>query len=196
MEQDEQSEGNREMNELNRDMTEETRTTTASANDLERHPAIEFLSLAARLTLGIIFLVSGAEKLGNLNAFAQAIAHYEILPDVAANLFASLIVWTEIMIAVLLIAGAAVRGAALTSGILLTIFIIAIISAMARGLEIDCGCFAPGSGAEPEQVGWPKVFEDIALLAGAIFLIYFPKSPLTIDRLLRREGAAVPSEAA
>ncbi len=184
------------MNEPNRNMTETTATTPPSGNDLERHPAIEFLSLAARLTLGIIFLVSGAEKLGNLNAFAQAIAHYEIVPEVAANLFAGLIVWTEIAIAVLLIAGAGIRGAALTSGVLLTIFIIAILSAMARGLEIDCGCFAPGSGAEPEKVGWPKVFEDIALLAGAIFLIYFPKSPLTLDRLLRREGAAEPSAAA
>lgn len=177
-------------------MTDQTDTTTDGVNDLERHPAIEFLSLAARFTLGIIFLVSGAEKIGTLDAFATAIAHYEIIPEVASNLFASLIVWTEIAIAVLLIAGAAVRGAALTSGVLLTLFIVAILSAMARGLEIDCGCFAPGSGAEPEQVGWPKVFEDLALLAGAVFLIYFPKSPLTIDRLLRREGAAFPSEAA
>ena len=156
---------------------------------LERHPAIEFLSFAARMTLGIIFLVSGAEKLGDLNAFAQAISNYEIIPVVLSNLFATLIVWTEILVAVLLIAGAGIRGAAMMTGTLLITFIIAIVIAMARGLEIDCGCFAPGSGAEPEQVGWPKVFEDIALLAGAIFLIYFPKSPLTLDRLLRKQGA-------
>lgn len=156
---------------------------------LERHPAIEFLSLAARIALGIIFLVSGAEKLGDLNAFAQAISNYEIIPVVLSNFFATLIVWTEIMVAVLLIAGAGVRGAAMVTGTLLITFIIAITIAMARGLEIDCGCFVPGSGTEPDKVGWPKIFEDVALLAGAIFLIYFPKSPLTLDRLLRREGA-------
>ncbi len=158
-------------------------------NALERHPAMQFLSLAARITLGIIFLVSGAEKLGNLNAFAQAISNYEIIPVVLSNTFATLIVWTEIMVAVLLIAGAGVRGAAMVTGALLTTFIIAIIIAMARGLEIDCGCFVPGSGTEPDKVGWPKIFEDLALLAAAIFLIYFPKSPLTLDRLLRRQGA-------
>jgi hypothetical protein len=60
---------------------------------------------------------------------------------------------------------------------------------MARGLQIDCGCFVSAKKATVEQVGWPKVFEDVALLAAAIFLVYFPKSYLTIDGLLRREGA-------
>jgi hypothetical protein len=61
---------------------------------------------------------------------------------------------------------------------------------MARGLEIDCGCFAPADGSAGEKVGWPKVMEDVGLLAAAIFLIYFPKSYFTIDTLLRREGRA------
>lgn len=163
-------------------------TTGPEQNGLDRHPAIEFLSLAIRIGLGIIFLVSGAEKLGDLNGFAQAISKYELIPVVLSNFFASLVVWTEIAVAVLLISGAAVRGAAMMTGTLLTMFIIAILIAMIRGLEIDCGCHAPGVGAEPEKVGWPKVFEDIAYLAGAVFLIYFPKSPLTIDRLLRKQG--------
>ena len=68
------------------------------------------------------------------------------------------------------------------------LFIVAIISAIARGLEIDCGCFGPSANGETANVGWPKVFQDVAWLAIAIFLIYFPKSWLTIDRLLRHEG--------
>lgn len=168
---------------------QETSITQNSSILNEMHPAMQWLSLGVRLVLGVVFLVSGAEKLGTLDAFGLAISKYEIIPFALSNLFAILVVWTEIAIAVLLIAGAAVRGTGLVSGALLTMFIIAILIAMARGLEIDCGCFAPGSGAEPEKVGWPKVFEDLALLAGAVFLIYFPKSPLTIDRLLRRQGS-------
>ncbi|MGE3799914.1 MAG: MauE/DoxX family redox-associated membrane protein [Candidatus Kapaibacterium sp.] len=160
--------------------------TTSTLNEM--HPAMQSLSLAVRILLGVIFLVSGAEKLGALDTFAHAIANYKIIPFALANIFAVLVVWTEIAIAVLLIAGAAVRGTALVTGTLLTVFLIAILTAMARGLEIDCGCFNPAAGVEPEKVGWPKVFEDLALLAGAVFLIYFPKSPLTIDRLLRRQG--------
>ena len=163
--------------------------TEQERRDLDRHPAIEGLSFAARMVLGMIFLVSGAEKLAGLEAFAHAIANYKLLPFALSNFVAVLFVWTEIAIAVLLICGAAVRGAALVTGTMLLLFLIAIVSAMARGLEIDCGCFAPGAGAAPEKVGWPKVFEDLALLAGAIYLIYLPKSPLTIDRLLRRQGA-------
>lgn len=160
---------------------------SSGAVPLEDRPAIQWISLAVRLTLGMIFLVSAAEKLPIMSDFGHAIANYKLLPLSMVNLAALLFVWTELTVAVLLIAGAAVRGAGLVSGAMLTVFIIAIISAMARGLEIDCGCFAPGQG-EPEKVGWPKVFEDIGFLAGAVFLVYFPKSPFTVDRLLRREG--------
>ncbi|MCE2504380.1 MAG: DoxX family membrane protein [Chlorobi bacterium] len=168
-------------------MQESSSTHTKTALN-DEHPAMSWLSFGVRLLLGIIFLVSGAEKLGALDTFAHAIVNYEIIPYSLSNIFALLFVWTEIAIAVLLISGAAIRGAALVTSTLLVIFIVAILTAMARGLEIDCGCFAPDAGIEPEKVGWPKVFEDLALLAGAIFLIYFPKSPFTIDRLLRREG--------
>lgn len=154
---------------------------------LEDRPAIQWVSLAVRLALGVLFLVSAAEKLPILSDFGHAIANYKLLPISMVNLAALLFVWTEMALGVMLIAGAAVRGAGLVSGGLLTLFIIAILIAMARGLEIDCGCFAPGQG-EAEKVGWPKVFEDLAFLAGAIFLVYFPKSPFTLDRLLRKEG--------
>ena len=172
-------------------MTETTTTTEFRENPSplnEMHPAMQGISLVVRMVLGVVFLVSGAEKLGSLDTFAHAIANYEIIPFALSNFFAILVVWTEITIAVLLITGAAVRGTGLVTGTLLTMFLVAILLAMARGLEIDCGCFNPAAGVQPEKVGWPKVFEDLALLAGAIFLIYFPKSPLTIDRILRRQG--------
>jgi uncharacterized membrane protein YphA (DoxX/SURF4 family) len=163
--------------------------STSISDRFSEQPGLDWLTLAVRLFLGTIFLVSGAEKLANLETFGHAIANYQMLPDSLTNLVAVLFVWTEITIAILLISGAAIRGSGFVAGGLLSIFLIAILSAMARGLEIDCGCFAPGAGVQPEKVGWPKVFEDLAMLAGAFYLIYFPKSPLSIDRLLRRQGA-------
>jgi uncharacterized membrane protein YphA (DoxX/SURF4 family) len=156
------------------------------------------LSLAARLVLGAVMLIAGAEKLTAMDTFAHSISNYQLLPLWSVNIAALLFVWTEITVGILLIAGAAVRGSALVSAALLAIFIIAVLTAMARGLEIDCGCAlskadlaAKAAGATPsatEKVGWPKVFVNLATLAAAIFLIYFPKSYLTIDSLLRREG--------
>lgn len=155
---------------------------------LEYHPGIRTLSLVARIVLGVVFLVSGAGKLGNMEAFALAISKYELLPAAWSNVVAAFFVWSEIAVAVLLLTGAAIRGAALVTGAMLVTFIIAVLTAMARGLEIDCGCFAPDSGAEPEQVGWPKIFENLALLAGALYLIYFPRSWVAADEAILRNS--------
>lgn len=154
---------------------------------LSQSPLMQTLSLIARMVLGVVFLVAGAEKLGALDQFGHAIANYQIVPIPLVNIAALLFVWFEITAGILLIAGAAVRGSALVSSALLVAFLIAILTAMARGLKIDCGCFVSANGASGEQVGWPKVMEDVGLLILALFLIYFPHSYLTIDRLLRKE---------
>lgn len=151
-------------------------------------PTVKALSLGVRLFLGIVLLTAGAEKLTALDPFAHAIANYKILPLAMINIAALAFVWMEIVSGILLIAGAAVRGTGLVSAALLLTFIIAISIALARGLQIDCGCFAATPGATPEKVGWPKLMEDIGLLAAAIFLVYFPHSYFTIDRFLRRES--------
>lgn len=154
-------------------------------------PWMQTLSLVARLVLGGVMLIAGAEKISALPQFAISISNYQLLPLESVNIVALLIVWTEVTVGVLLIAGAAVRGSALVSGALLALFIVAILTAMARGLDINCGCAISeadlAAGNKGEQVGWPKIFVNLATLAAAIFLIYFPKSYLTIDRLIRRE---------
>jgi len=48
------------------------------------------------------------------------------------------------------------------------VFIVAISSAMIRGLDIDCGCFAVGGGGS--QVGLMRLLEDIAFLAASCWL--------------------------
>ena len=151
--------------------------------DLASSTAMRVLSMGARLFLGSVFLISGAEKLGALKTFGHAIANYEILPEPLSNIAALLFVWTELVVGILLVAGIAIRGSSLLTSGMLMVFLIAIISAIIRGLDIDCGCFA----GDPEPVGWKKVAEDVGLLAVAIFLIYFPKSYLTLDRALRQE---------
>ncbi|MDB5032770.1 MAG: DoxX family protein [Chlorobi bacterium] len=150
---------------------------------LADHPAMRWLSLGVRVVLGVIFLVAGAEKLVALPTFGHSIADYQLLPESLSNIFALSFVWTEIVVGVLLLAGVAIRGSALVTAAMLIVFLVAVISAIARGMTIDCGCFAGKS----EPVGPKKVIEDLLLLAAALFLIYFPNSYLTLSRLLRRE---------
>jgi hypothetical protein len=54
-----------------------------------------------------------------------------------------------------------VRAGALASGGLMTVFTIAVLSAVVRGINISCGCFGSGSG----PITWVTVLRDVALLA-------------------------------
>lgn len=154
----------------------------------EDTPWLQGLSLAARLLVGFVMLIAGAGKLGAIEQFGHNIYNYGLLPLSLVNIAALLFIWVEITIGILLIVGAAVRGSALLSGLLLVLFIGAVLWAMSQGLEIDCGCFGNANGEGGTKVGWPKVLENIGLLAASIFLIYFPHSYFSVDNMIRRSG--------
>lgn len=126
------------------------------------HPVI---ILAARLVLGSVFVIAGVEKIVNPNAFAKAINNYQMLPYGALNLMALVLPWLEVLAGVFLIFGVRLRASSAVVAAMLVVFLIAIGTAMARGLSIECGCYSQGGG---EKVGWKKVFEDVALLLLAV----------------------------
>lgn len=160
-------------------MEENVQADTSLAN----HPGMRTLSLLLRMLVGTVFLVFGIEKLNALTIFGGSIAAYQLVPSELANILAILFAWTEVVVGVLLFAGAAIRGSALVAGSMLALFIVVISIALARGLEIDCGC-----GAVPEPLGPQKLLEDIGLLVASIFLIYFPKSYFMIGDVLGDRG--------
>ena len=72
--------------------------------------------------------------------------------------------------------GLFLRPVAVLSGLLLLAFIGGIISAWARGLQIDCGCF--GGGGYDENAGpatyLTEIARDIGFLALAVFVYVWP----------------------
>ena len=44
-------------------------------------------------------------------------------------------------------------------------------SAMARGLNIECGCFS--LNPEAALVGWRRIIEDVFMLAGFVYLVFY-----------------------
>ena len=59
---------------------------------------------------------------------------------------------------------------------MLAVFIIAIIVAIFRGYNINCGCFgenSPAAAAEVTKVGWTKVIEDLRWLIVSLFLYFY-----------------------
>ena len=98
----------------------------------------------ARLGLAAVWIVSGGLKVTDLAASGRAVNAYQLMPYSAAQVVGAIQPFLEIALGLLLLVGLAVRLSAGTSAVLLVIFMAGIVSAWARGLAIDCGCFSKG----------------------------------------------------
>jgi uncharacterized membrane protein YphA (DoxX/SURF4 family) len=92
----------------------------------------------------------------------------------------------EIAVGLLLVAGLLTRAAAAAGGLLMLVFVGGIVSAWARGLSIDCGCFGTGGPVTPGETAYlPDLLRDLGLLALAAWLVVRPRTPLALDSLLK-----------
>jgi putative oxidoreductase len=132
-----------------------------------------------RVALGAIFLYAAATKLPDMGAFAEAVANYRMMPAALVPAAAAAVIGIEIAVGLLLVSGRLARAAALVSTALLAAFTIGIAQALARGIDLRCGCF--GSS---ERATWWTVARDAGLLAMALALLV--RGP---GRLLPRRGA-------
>ncbi|MCK5912698.1 MAG: DoxX family membrane protein [Desulfuromusa sp.] len=103
------------------------------------------ISLGSRFTLAIVFIYAGVVKSNDITAFAGQIANYQILPYAWNYLIASILPYLELLCGLLLLLNMRVRPAVLVLFVLNVIFMVALASAIARGFDIDCGCFNPNS---------------------------------------------------
>lgn len=107
-----------------------------------KHP----LQLIVRLIVAGVFLFAGSQKVFNTLAFAEAIGRYQLLPDWGNLLLASILPAIEIVVAIALLLPRWWRAAALLGIALNSVFAVVLLSAMIRGLSIDCGCFGSTAG--------------------------------------------------
>lgn len=148
-------------------------------------PGLLWLSLGLRLVLGVVSLVAGTLKVGDLAGSVRAVRAYRLLPETAAQLVGAGLPVAEIALGALLLAGLGVRAAAVFSAVLLAAFVVGIGSAWARGLRIDCGCFGGGgelAAGQPPRYG-PELARDVGLLLVAAWLAWRPASRYALDNL-------------
>ncbi|MBI5578388.1 MAG: DoxX family membrane protein [Deltaproteobacteria bacterium] len=127
--------------------------------------------IVARLTLAGIFIYASLEKIAQPAAFAKNVYNYQILPDALINLTAIVLSWLELFLGLCLLAGLWLPGAVLTANGLLVAFLAALVFNLARGLDINCGCFSTGSEAPAVSAGW-YLLRDMGFFALGIFLFY------------------------
>jgi uncharacterized membrane protein YphA (DoxX/SURF4 family) len=118
------------------------------------------LLLVFRIVLGGLFIYAGVVKVVDPLGFAQDIRNYRLVGQALSFVAAVVLPWLEILAGAFLIAGVWKRGAALVITGLLVFFIILTVVTMARGLDVDCGCF----GSLSRRSGWGVVLEDLGML--------------------------------
>ena len=160
-------------------------TRTVSRSELVR----DVVGLLARLGLAAVWLISGYLKAIDPRTTVVAVRGYQIFPESLVVPVASVLPYLEIALGLLLAAGLATRLAAVLSAVVLVAFVGGVISAAARGLSIDCGCFGGGGDVAAGQTAYvQEILRDLGFLALAGYLIVRPDTPASVDRWVRHRS--------
>jgi uncharacterized membrane protein YphA (DoxX/SURF4 family) len=134
---------------------------------------MSYLARAARIILGGLFLWASITKVPDMAAFAESVANYRIVPPSLVPVVAAALVGVEIAAGVALILNVWARAAALILAALLAVFTVGLAGALARGIDLACGCFGGAASAT-----WWTVLRDLVLLAFALGVAASsPRSP-------------------
>lgn len=133
-----------------------------------------------------MWIAAGLAKITDLDASVRAVRAYQLLPEAVAQVVGAGLPPAEILLGVLLVAGAGVRAGAVVSTVLMAAFVVGIASAWARGLRIDCGCFGSGgelAAGDTPAYGW-DLARDGGLFLLAVLLTRWPTGHFALDGLL------------
>lgn len=129
---------------------------------LLRHPGVVRV---AQLGIGVVFLAAALGKIGDAGTFAKQIHYFRLLPVGLENLLAITLPWIELLAALALLLRYRPRAGAVVCAALMGVFLFAVGAAVARGLDIECGCFGT---SDASRVGTLKLIENVGLLALAL----------------------------
>lgn len=138
-----------------------------------------------RIALAVLFVSAAVPKLLDPATFAKDILNYRVsLPFIGQDyvfLAAAFMPAFELVGALALLLPRWKRAGSLIVGGLLLLFIILIAQAVARGLNIDCGCFGRSvvSLTLAQKVGFSKILENTFWLAAAAFVFFRSRPPRT-----------------
>jgi uncharacterized membrane protein YphA (DoxX/SURF4 family) len=150
----------------------------------------DVIGVLARLGLSAVWLFSGVAKAADPRETVVAVRAYQLFPEPLVGVIAGSLPYLEIALGILLLLGLATRLTAILSAILFVAFIAGVISAAARGLSIDCGCFGGGGDVAVGQTAYTaEILRDLLFLALAGYLIVRPDTPGSVDRLVHSRSA-------
>ena len=137
-----------------------------------------YLLAVFRFGLGLVFVYASFGKILDPKSFAENLLDYHIFNSATlVRYLAATLPWVEWFCGMFLILGVFVRSISILTSCMLVIFTAAMISAMIRGLEIDCGCFGPTH----EVIGALALLRDGVLLGISLTIMFSRIDPLTLQ---------------
>ena len=123
-----------------------------------RHPLVV---RGSQIVMGVVFAWAALAKLGDLHGFADQVHNFRMVPIFAEHVVALSLPWIELVAALALILNIRARSGAVVVTSLLAVFTVAIIVALVRGLDIECGCFGT---SDASRVGLVKITQNLGML--------------------------------
>jgi len=140
-----------------------------------------YLLAVLRFSLGLVFVYASFGKILDPKSFAENLLDYHIFNSATlVRYLAVTLPWVEWFCGMFLILGVFVRSISILTTSMLVIFAAAMISAMIRGLEIDCGCFGPTH----EVIGAFALLRDGLLLGISLIIMFSRIDPLTLQSFI------------
>jgi putative oxidoreductase len=125
------------------------------------------LSVTLPIILGGVFVCAGVLKIMDPVAFYHNIVLYHLVDDDFSWHLAHYLPWLEVIAGVGMIGRFSRPASAPILAVLLLVFMGAVGSAWARGLNIECGCFGRFSGTG--SYSWVLI-RDFVLLLAVVYL--------------------------
>lgn len=130
--------------------------------------------------IGGALLLAGVPKLGDRDGLLTVVKGYRLLPAWAERVVAAVLPVVEVGTGILLILGVGSRVTAVASVLLFGTFTVGLTVNLARGRrDLDCGCFAFGTGHEVPRIGWFHAARAASFAAAASALAVAPVPDLS-----------------
>jgi uncharacterized membrane protein YphA (DoxX/SURF4 family) len=132
--------------------------------------------LGSRWLVGAVLLYAASTKLtdGGRDATTEALGNYIVLPHGVGRAAATILPWTELLLAVLLMLGVEIVPAAALAAVLLGSFALVMAWHVAHGRRFRCGC---GFGS---AISWRLAGGDLLLSLFAAAVAVGPSSGLAV----------------
>lgn len=146
------------------------------------------LSFICRIIVGSIFLISGLAKISDPVRFIFTLREFRLFPEFIVPFTAIYLPWLEFILGLLIIIGLMHRTASLLLAFLNSMFTLAILSVIIRGIDVDCGCF--GMLADmlkiSDMADMKAVIRNLLFIVMCFYIFKSQGTALSIENYLKK----------